>query len=274
MKKLVIILAAVVFVLLGIFLFAPSDMVPTVAKPFLGDEAKIISPRLNEAISSPVVISGEAKGGWYFEVSFPVKIVDQDGTVLGSAPAVAIGSWMTTSTVPFEAAINFAKPRSANGTIVLTKDNPSGLPENEGFVIVPIKFAATSSDSQVVKVFFGSKFAEAGSECDVIYPAYRIILKTPTPARAALEALLSGPTDEEKNLGYLTSINSGVKIQSLAIANGTAKVDFDEALEGGVAGSCRVTTIKNQIENTLRQFSTVQNVVVSINGRIADILQT
>ncbi|MBU6501002.1 MAG: GerMN domain-containing protein [Patescibacteria group bacterium] len=273
MKKVAIILAVVIFVLLVILLFVPVPKRPIISQLPTGEDAKIFSPQAKDTISSPIIVKGQAKGSWFFEGSFPVKIVDQDGTVLGASPATAIGAWMTTGTVPFEAVVGFAQPDSANGTIILAKDNPSGLPENENFVIVPISFAATSSDSQVVKVFFGSKYAEQGSECDVMYPAYRMIPKTQAPARAALEELLSGPTAEEDNLGYLTSINPGVKIQSLTIANGTAKVDFNQALQQSVAGSCRVTAIRNEIENTLKQFSAVQNVVISINGKTEGVLQ-
>ncbi|MCX6760220.1 MAG: GerMN domain-containing protein, partial [Candidatus Nealsonbacteria bacterium] len=68
-------------------------------------------------------------------------------------------------------------------------------------------------------------------------------------------------------------INTGVKIQKLTIENGIAKVDFDEQLENGVGGSCKVSAIRAQITQTLKQLSTVMSVIISINGRTEDILQ-
>jgi len=88
-----------------------------------------------------------------------------------------------------------------------------------------------------------------------------------------LEFLLEGPTRTEYDEGYYTNLNPDVKIQRLAIENGLAEVDFDETLEGSVGGSCRVTAIRSQIIQTLKQFPTVENVIISIDGRTEDILQ-
>ena len=52
-----------------------------------------------------------------------------------------------------------------------------------------------------------------------------------------------------------------------------AYVDFDEQLEFQVGGSCRVSAIRAQIIQTIKQFSTVKDVIISINGRTEDILQ-
>jgi len=40
-----------------------------------------------------------------------------------------------------------------------------------------------------------------------------------------------------------------------------------------VAGSCRVGAIRAQIEETLKQFPTVQNVIISVNGNTENILE-
>ncbi|MFP3868831.1 MAG: GerMN domain-containing protein [Desulfobacteraceae bacterium] len=52
-----------------------------------------------------------------------------------------------------------------------------------------------------------------------------------------------------------------------------ARADFDQTLEYRVAGSCRVQAIRAQIEHTLRQFPTVTEVVISINGKTEEILE-
>lgn len=102
---------------------------------------RITSPETDAVVGSPVTIRGEAKGSWFFEGSFPVRVVDGNGKVLGTATARALGEWMTTEFVPFEATISFATSETATGTLVLEKDNPSGLPENADEFGVPVRFA-------------------------------------------------------------------------------------------------------------------------------------
>ena len=101
------------------------------------------SPRPNEVVKSPLVIQGQARGNWYFEASFPVKIVDGKGTVLATVPAQAQGEWMTTEFVPFRVELSFPQPTTEKGMLVLEKDNPSGLPEHADELRIPIRFVAS-----------------------------------------------------------------------------------------------------------------------------------
>jgi len=124
-----------------------------------------------------------------------------------------------------------------------------------------------------VKVYFNNDRMDPEFSCNKVFPVEREIPKIQAVGRAALEELLKGSTEEEKSEGFFTSINPGVKIQKLIIENETAKVDFDEQLEFQVGGSCRVAAIRAQITETLKQFPTVNSVIISINGRTEDILQ-
>jgi len=124
-----------------------------------------------------------------------------------------------------------------------------------------------------VKVYFNNSKLDPEFSCNKVFPVEREVSKTQAAARAALEELLKGASEKEKIEGFFTSINPGVKIQSLVIENGTVKVDFDEQLEFQVGGSCRVAAIRAQITQTLKQFPTVNSVIISIDGRTEDILQ-
>jgi len=110
-------------------------------------------------------------------------------------------------------------------------------------------------------------------DCNKTFLTERKILKTENLIKDTVEALLLGPTDEEKENGFLTSIPVGVKIQSLEIKDGVARIDFDETLEFQVGGSCRVTAISSEIRETIKQFPEANEVIISINGRTEDILQ-
>lgn len=95
----------------------------------------------NQLISSPQVIRGEARGTWFFEASFPISLLDAQGNELTVAIATAQSDWMTTDFVPFEATLTFAVPTSTTGVLVLRKDNPSGLPEHDDKLLLPIRFS-------------------------------------------------------------------------------------------------------------------------------------
>ena len=233
---------------------------------------RIDAPRPNQSISSPLIVKGQARGNWFFEASFPVKLYDESNQLLVLGVAQAQGNWMTEDFVSFEARLEFTSPGAGQGTLRLEKDNPSGLPENDDALIVPIRFGAAEEASKV-KIYFNNSRLDPEASCNKVFPAERAVSKTAAIARAAVEELLKGPIQAEKDSGFFTSLNSGVKIQNLTIVNGVARVDFDGQLEFQVGGSCRVAAIRSQITETLKQFPSVGDVVISINGRTEDILQ-
>lgn len=106
----------------------------------LSDLIRIASPLASAKINSPLTITGDARGTWYFEATFPVKLFDANGKLLVSHYATAQGEWMTENFVPFTSTLTFATPTTATGTLVLEKDNPSGLPEHDNALIVPVVF--------------------------------------------------------------------------------------------------------------------------------------
>jgi hypothetical protein len=128
-------------------------------------------------------------------------------------------------------------------------------------------------DDMTIRVFFGNSRLDSEGSGGKVFAVERRIPRTRAVARSALQELLRGPTAEETARDYYTSINPGVKIQRLAIENSIAKVDFNEQLQARVAGSCRVFAIRAQITQTLKQFPSVDDVIISINGRSRDILQ-
>lgn len=90
-------------------------------------------------MTSPVTLRGEARGPWFFEGSFPVQLIDNLGNEIATGVAQADGEWMTEDFVPFTATITFSTTAKSGG-IVLKKDNPSGEPENDASVTVPVRF--------------------------------------------------------------------------------------------------------------------------------------
>ena len=106
------------------------------------DLIRVTSPTTGEAISSPVIVTGQARGSWYFEAQFPIEILDSNGQIIGQGPATAQSDWETTDYVPFtDTIILTTTPASgSSGTIVLKKDNPSGAAANDDSLSVPVDF--------------------------------------------------------------------------------------------------------------------------------------
>ena len=72
-------------------------------------------------------VIGKARGTWFFEASFPVKVLDKNGKVLFSGPAQAQGDWMTENFVPFKIHVKVPESYIGKATLLLNKDNPSGI---------------------------------------------------------------------------------------------------------------------------------------------------
>jgi hypothetical protein len=97
------------------------------------------APVPDSVVISPLTVIGRARGTWFFEASFPVKLLDADGNEIAVGIAQAQDDWMTENYVSFQATLTFTT-QASNGTLVLQKDNPSGLPEHDAEVRVPVRF--------------------------------------------------------------------------------------------------------------------------------------
>ncbi len=116
------------------------------------DLIRLDTPLPNQIITSPLIIKGQARGTWFFEASFPVSLTDASGKILAQGIAQAKSNWMTTEFVPFEAALTFTldkKIANTTGTLILRKDNPSGLSEHDDALRVPVMFTKDLSLNQI-----------------------------------------------------------------------------------------------------------------------------
>lgn len=246
----------------------PDSLIPSEVRILKEPNIIVFSPQVNEIVGGTLTAQGIAR---VFENQFNVRIVAngkkafEKGVMANSPDAGLYG--------PYETKINIASLGLTDGdTFSLEVFDYSAKDGSEiDKVVVSLKYKIIETTK--VKIYFNNSRLDPEYSCNKVFPVEREVSKTAAVARAALEQLLEGPTEAEKNQQYLTSINSGVKIQKLIIENGVAKVDFDETLEKAVGGSCRVSAIRAQITETLKQFPTVQSVIISINGRTEDILQ-
>ncbi len=102
------------------------------------DLIKVSLPFPGAVTGKEFSVTGTARGTWYFEASFPIQVLDKDGKILASTPAHAEGEWMTENFVSFKADIVIPQTYAGPATVVLQKDNPSGLPEHDASMSFPI----------------------------------------------------------------------------------------------------------------------------------------
>jgi Immunoglobulin-like domain of bacterial spore germination len=98
------------------------------------------TPTTTSTVSDSFLATGKARGQWFFEGSFPVKVIGANGDVLGSGIAKAQGDWMSIGFVPFTASIDFKSRGNAEGIVRFVKDNPSGTPALDAHLDVPVRF--------------------------------------------------------------------------------------------------------------------------------------
>lgn len=158
-------------------------------------------------------------------------------------------------------------PETPTGTLeVLEYSAKDGSPTH--VVSIPVRLPQQSMN---VKFYLGPE--TVGEDCGEVLPVTETVVRTNLPVEATLRKLLSeksGTIDQETRSGYVTNIPEGTRLVSLNVSGGTATVILSPELESYGGGSCRVTAIRAQIKQTLKQFSSVRNVVISVEGKTAE----
>lgn len=226
------------------------------------DFVRLISPTDFTAVAAPLRLEGKARGMWYFEGSFPIKMFDANNQLLGTGIAQAQGEWMTESFVPFVATLAFTPHATPTGTLVLEKDNPSGLPEHADELRIPVTFAP---DIRTVQLYYYNPELDMDASGNILCSSQglvaveRAIPRTATPLQDAVQVLLQGAlTFEERARGITTEFPlPDLALTSASLRNGHLTLAFADPRGSTVGGSCRVSILWAQISATAKQFSGV-----------------
>jgi hypothetical protein len=121
-----------------------------------------------------------------------------------------------------------------------------------------------------------------------LQPVQRRIPRTAKIGTAALDELLWGPgapnlagfgtaiPTPQEVLGYAgrePGWGPRVTLRKLTIVDGVATADFSPEMRAYGGGSLRVMLLRQQIEQTLKQFPTVREVVIAVEGETEGVLQ-
>jgi hypothetical protein len=178
----------------------------------------------------------------------------------------SLGSVPVTSASP-DPSVALGSPDATPAPSDETSTEPSGAPSasaDPGSSAAP---TPTPSGTTIVRAYFWLG-GLPGSEG--LVAVLREIPGTKSVAKAAVNALLAGPTSGEKGRAITTAVPAGSQLLDLSIDKGVAAINLSaEFMSGGESSS--VQTRLGQVTYTLTQFPTVKSVVFQIEGvQLAD----
>jgi spore germination protein GerM len=138
-------------------------------------------------------------------------------------------------------------------------------------LIAPVTYGQ-SQRSMTIKLYFPNTKRDGG-DCSVkVYPVTRTIPKTTAVARAALEQLFAGPTSQEKANGFYSDFSEATKsfLISVNVKGGAAYVNLRDLSSttsiGNFTTSCGGSNFFGQVENTLKQFTSIKKAFFAMEG--------
>lgn len=115
----------------------------------------------------------------------------------------------------------------------------------------------------IVRAYF---FMRANPEGEGVVAVLREMPVTRAVARAAMNALIDGPSAAEQSAGLSSTIPSSTLLYGISIKDGIATVDLSRDFESG-GGSASARGRLAQVVFTLTQFSNVKGVLFQIDGK-------
>jgi hypothetical protein len=259
----------------------PATVTPTSATPppFATPRVNIVvtSPSAGQTVSNPVHIAGIAR---VFEATVAYEIVSGGRTLVtgftnASVGAPDWGSFQVDATVgpvssPTQVTVRVFARSMKDGSIIDLVEVPVTLEPGGVPVASPTQAGTpTSTATRRVTVYLVRK-TNSG---EAYVAVNRDVRSTPAIGTASLDALLGGPTADERAQGLESPIPNGTALKSLRITDGVAYADFDRKLTAHTGGTARNRSIARVIDLTLEQFATVHRVVISVEGRTEGVVQ-
>ncbi len=104
-----------------------------------------------------------------------------------------------------------------------------------------------------------------GEKVGVAARFVRVEPTTTALARAAMQALVAGPSDEERQFGLGTAIPQGTRVNGVTIRDKVATVDLSPEFASG-GGSLSMLLRVAQVVCTLTQFDDIERVAFALDG--------
>ncbi len=148
-------------------------------------------------------------------------------------------------------------PREVSGTV---------LPEG----VSPPTGTAPSGNTRSVQVFYSNTQMGGENDCAAVFPVEREVDAALDAPLAALQALLAGPTEEERQQGYDSFFSTETQdmLMGVKIAQGAAYVNLEDIrpVIPNASASCGSQAFFAQVETTLRGIADVERILYAITG--------
>ena len=115
-------------------------------------------------------------------------------------------------------------------------------------------------------------FMREGGGDLLLTQASRKLPVSDSPLIDCINALLAGPSAEEKNRGLASFIPPNTRLLSARVVNNTVHLNFNEAFRYNTSGREGSAAQLRQIVWTATEFPNVNNVQIEIEGNIVDFL--
>ncbi len=175
--------------------------------------------------------------------------------------ALAVAATLAATALPVVLAAcgGNSSPAPAPTVTVTTTAAPSGSASAAASASATPSGATTTLSVYLLRPIGGSQPHHG----PFIATAHRAVAATRAPARAALNALLAGPTAAEKAIHMTSAIPAGTTLRGLTISGGVATVDLSDAFLRASAA----TAAAAEVVYTVTQFPTVsRGVLIKVDG--------
>jgi hypothetical protein len=208
-------------------------------------------------IANPVVITGRART---FENNVVLRVRDARGALIAEGFTTSNGEMGRHN--PYRGMLWI--PRDPGSRITAEALEYSAKDGSEQWLVRMEKpFTVETVEARL-------HFPDQG--CNGVKPYTRRIPKSISMVRLLVEALIAGPTAEEKKRGAAGPFPRGSAVRSVNLRDGVATVDFNERLRN-VGGSCAAQMIRAAVTETLKTLPSVRSVKITAGGSEALALQ-
>ncbi len=127
---------------------------------------------------------------------------------------------------------------------------------------------------ETINIYFNNEELNPDAQdCGAVFPVGRTVLKPVATPKTALQELFKGPKESEEALGYNSwfSEETADILRDIKVEDKTAYVNLEDIRDiiPGASASCGSQQLLAEIETTLKQFSSVDRVIIAIDGHPA-----
>jgi len=116
---------------------------------------------------------------------------------------------------------------------------------------------------EIRKVYF--HFIGDGTDSKILPLKRRVSRKA--PLLQAIEAMLKEPIEAEQKLGYYSAGYGDMKLVSVKLKRGVARIDFSRPIRDNYnPGDLQTLAFESAVIKTAKQFPGVKKVIVCVNG--------